>query len=537
MLDGFTDRLAYVCCFGFTSVCILDLFRGNYYFDVDYDCLDAPRAALGAVSTIMALINVMLVGYVFAPFFMCITTSAKILGNSLGLVYVTYWTYYYTYSYAECPRWVNDIQGSLLALPLTASYYYMFLRFFFGLIFSVHFWYVKIDVGGEKRPLHLQKRHRDYIYVKELLKKPEDQDESGKQTFKDKIKSLLYRNKPGFKYSRRILCTIFVCLLSLYQVNLQALLHGSEPLRYACHELFSDGGEAEEFLSSINRSEIFDEAALVTCLAYDTFRATANISAIIHAIYLIHMLAVYRRYMLKMYKGDRSFWPPELKSNIKLLVASLRFSGYQIAYILWGYMICQFLLWIAAFLLIYGFFLAIRDGRNSIVLFFVAEYWFTALVALIIYVMQLFTAKFVFLLDRGNGKAFGINNRRMFHVANYILFFFNVILGLFSCLLRIGKALIFGILFLGRTDKCLLMRGFESYDTDAAGTNRLTKANQSYRNIIGHLNKQRINTLLPSNTHRLLNLLMVAKWVFHTIQKETAVSGRLLCTYLAASSS
>ncbi len=54
--------------------------------------------------------------------------------------------------------------------------------------------------------------------------------------------------------------------------------------------------------------------------------------------------------------------------------------------------------------------------------------------------------------------------RRVYHVTNFFLFFFNIILGLFSCLKRILFSVVFGTLLISRLDRCLLMRGFETFD-------------------------------------------------------------------------
>ncbi|XP_071954206.1 stimulated by retinoic acid gene 6 protein-like [Antedon mediterranea] len=76
---------------------------------------------------------------------------------------------------------------------------------------------------------------------------------------------------------------------------------------------------------------------------------------------------------------------------------------------------------------------------------------------------QVFAIKYCCLQEKG--KVLGLDNRRWFHVATYTLFFFHVITGLVSCLLRIIKSLIFGAIFIGRIDRCVLMRGFELWDS------------------------------------------------------------------------
>jgi hypothetical protein len=46
-----------------------------------------------------------------------------------------------------------------------------------------------------------------------------------------------------------------------------------------------------------------------------------------------------------------------------------------------------------------------------------------------------------------------------------VLFFFNVLLGLFTCLKRILFSVFFGTILISRLDRLLLTRGFERFDT------------------------------------------------------------------------
>ncbi len=54
--------------------------------------------------------------------------------------------------------------------------------------------------------------------------------------------------------------------------------------------------------------------------------------------------------------------------------------------------------------------------------------------------------------------------RRVYHVVDFVLFFFNVLLGLVSCLKRIIFSVIFGTMLLSRLDRPLLMEGFVTFD-------------------------------------------------------------------------
>lgn len=55
--------------------------------------------------------------------------------------------------------------------------------------------------------------------------------------------------------------------------------------------------------------------------------------------------------------------------------------------------------------------------------------------------------------------------RRLLSNATYFLFFYTIILGLFSALFRLLESLFLGILFISRLDKSLLIRGYESWDS------------------------------------------------------------------------
>ena len=54
--------------------------------------------------------------------------------------------------------------------------------------------------------------------------------------------------------------------------------------------------------------------------------------------------------------------------------------------------------------------------------------------------------------------------RRLFSIMSYFFFFYNVIVGLFACVMRILKGMILGTVFLSRIDRTSLMQGFQTLD-------------------------------------------------------------------------
>lgn len=54
--------------------------------------------------------------------------------------------------------------------------------------------------------------------------------------------------------------------------------------------------------------------------------------------------------------------------------------------------------------------------------------------------------------------------RRAFHCFTYFFFFYNVVLGLGACLLRLVRSLVLGVMLLARIDRTIMPRGYEARD-------------------------------------------------------------------------
>ncbi|XP_077864451.1 stimulated by retinoic acid gene 6 protein-like [Saccoglossus kowalevskii] len=76
--------------------------------------------------------------------------------------------------------------------------------------------------------------------------------------------------------------------------------------------------------------------------------------------------------------------------------------------------------------------------------------------------LQLIFSHHVFLQDKG--MKLGIDNRRLFHIISFFMYYFNVILGIISCISRLLRGLAVGLVFLGRLDHPIIQRNFEMLD-------------------------------------------------------------------------
>lgn len=71
---------------------------------------------------------------------------------------------------------------------------------------------------------------------------------------------------------------------------------------------------------------------------------------------------------------------------------------------------------------------------------------------------------FVSLLSVSSPSSFRLL-RRAFHNFNYFFFFFNMILGVMNCLLRVIKSAAVGLMLVSRIERTIMPEGFETLDS------------------------------------------------------------------------
>ncbi|CAG5135055.1 unnamed protein product, partial [Candidula unifasciata] len=186
------------------------------------------------------------------------------------------------------------------------------------------------------------------------------------------------------------------------------------------------------------------------------------VSAAISFVTMLHMMASFRINLLAMYRRDYSHIPPpHTKSATSLCTGSIKYGGFQVAYIVWAFAITSFLLFIVCMTLA-GCIVLLMFGVSDWLVNLLSQLWPGIVSAICLSVGQGLLAKYVFLQDRG--QHLRLDNRRFYFVFVYFMFFYNIFLGLFSCLMRIIKAMAVGAVFLSRLDNSTLPRKFEFLD-------------------------------------------------------------------------
>lgn len=121
-----------------------------------------------------------------------------------------------------------------------------------------------------------------------------------------------------------------------------------------------------------------------------------------------------------------------------------------------------------ALIFTYGIILPIQKGKFLSWLSSVSIILLTIFTVIAIVVVQIVLVQIFFLQDKlspdDKQKPLALNNRKAFHSFIYFFFFYNVIMGLSNCILRLLVSGVVGTWLVSRIDRTIMQRGYESMD-------------------------------------------------------------------------
>ncbi|XP_038070291.1 stimulated by retinoic acid gene 6 protein-like [Patiria miniata] len=451
LVDSYTDRWSFAFAFGSMSTSMAEAIIGNQNILLgDYDYSQITPMLQGTVRFLVVIVNALIISVVFYPILLCLR-SKKILGNILGLIYCTAWFACYMMSVAfQCDLVEGD--GAVFAVIRefgsygsgTICFLALMIRFLIGLVKNIT---VLLDKRMDSSKIKDFTMTHFYHRVLFLLTPPTPKVKS--THLLERLFQRFIGTVPGFRFSRHNICTLVLSLVTTTQV---ALVWTAK-----LESLLFESGDP-------------DDKTLKIC-----FWITCVVSLVLTFVFTIDMQLRYRRHTLKLWRGDRSFCPEKKATFDNMMGSSLYYTGYHVAFTAWGFLVLQVLLWALVFLII-----TFKDK----VLHYIKLYWLTIIITGAFYYSQIFLSRIVFLqrapdreqsrIVRSSDIYLGLDNRRIFHVTIYITLFINFLVGLLSCFFRIFIAIVLETVFIGRLDRCTLMRGWESWD-------------QGFRSYVGFL--------------------------------------------------
>ncbi|XP_021360029.1 stimulated by retinoic acid gene 6 protein-like [Mizuhopecten yessoensis] len=461
---GRSNRVSYAAAFGSIAfLCAGVIFEGTYA--IDYT---GPLY----LKVFILLLSMVIYGIGYYPLFLSLSLDS-IPGYIVGIIYAWFLTGMNFARTFNCNNPAAMDIGILVirGLPEFLCQIYLCFSLPVRLILRIRRRNIVTskDVQDEARScysgLHVRK-----IFEKPKPPKPEPESLVGKVValIKSLPARLLYFNIPKFRYSGRVLSVFAVAFIILYKVTVEFIVaaislfqFGDILLGLILNEVGLEAQPMEDETISTTRE-------IVNLLFYILYALkgcvyTAVVCAfVLGCVLMLHSLCTYRMYLLESYKGNHEFLiPSEDSSNASKLVGFMRYAGYQVAYIGWGFFVQMIVLAVVS-IVIATVVVLFQFGLGGWFIEKLHAIWPVLLTTLVVNFAQLLMARCAF-LQKG-GEFMALNNRRLFFITVYFMFFYNIFLGLVSCLLRILKAILIGAFFLPRLDHSTLPRRFQWFD-------------------------------------------------------------------------
>uniref|UniRef100_A0A3Q3J290 STRA6-like n=1 Tax=Monopterus albus TaxID=43700 RepID=A0A3Q3J290_MONAL len=254
------------------------------------------------------------------------------------------------------------------------------------------------------------------------------------------FQSRVYEWDPYFKFPNRIIGTTIISLIGLYTMTLADYSLSSA--------VFDQADKWKDTLKQL----------VIAC--NETSWLTTTIFASLNSV-------AYTKHLKRLWKGQRNFLPERFhKPQSALSVASIaRYSGWQIAFTLW-YLIVHFVQFLFALLLVYALVLPVQHGK---VLQMLTNLGIILTIGLVVglVILQIVLVQIFFLQDKmspaDKRKPLAINNKA-FHCFNYFFFFYNVVMGVSNCIVRLLCSIVVGTWLVSRIDRTIMQRGYETMD-------------------------------------------------------------------------
>uniref|UniRef100_A0A4W4GL19 STRA6-like n=1 Tax=Electrophorus electricus TaxID=8005 RepID=A0A4W4GL19_ELEEL len=441
-IGSMSNRWSYGFAFGAITPSLLQLFSDTY----------VPLHVPVWAKVFVYLLGALEVGVAYMPFFVCLSTPNQAFGGVMGLLYTLAW-YTHTHTHTHTRTHVlGDYEKLLIQWPCFLCLSFLMGRFVCMVVKDIrnHF-----QIQSEEVKEEMLAQSHQFQYIQTLLRRPPEQLMK-KSWFRRKV----YDWDPYFKFPNRMIGTAVISLIGLYTMTL-----GDYGLSgYVFSKLVSLSESLEQLAQSCNVHLYLPHhlSSLYTSL----FSSTSLTSV----TYTFHVLACYRKHIRRLWAGDRTFLPEKFhKPTSAISVAAItRYSGWQIAFTLWGYLIMHFVQFTFAMLFVYLVVLPIQKGGflswfSNLAIILLTIFFVVALVVVQIVLVQIF-----FLQDKlspeDKQKPLALNNRKAFHSFNYFFFFYNVVMGLSNCILRLVNSCIVGTWLVSRIDRTIMQRGYERLD-------------------------------------------------------------------------
>nr|XP_057921532.1 STRA6-like isoform X2 [Doryrhamphus excisus] len=448
-IGSLSNRWSYGFAFGAVSYSVLLLFSEHYI----------PFTVPPWARAVVYLVGALEVGLVNFPFFACLSTPFRTTGALLGIIYTLCWLIITVWDTFTCPggKILGKYEKIIVQWPCILSLVFLLGRFVSRLVKDV-----RIQLQLEQEDPHELTEQHQVQHVKRLLRKA-----SSHRKPLSLFQSKVYEWDPFFKFPNRIIGTAIISLIGLYTMtladySLSNMAFGQvekwkNALKHSCNQTEALGAmipQMEEFI----------------IVARKTWLATTIFASLNSVAYTFHVLVCYRKHLKRLWRGEKGFLPEKFHNprSARSVASIARYSGWQIAFTLWGYLMVHFVHFLVVLLLVYVIVIPIQHGEALTMLSNLGLLILTISLVIAMVILQIVLVQIFFLQDKlsptDKHKPLALNNRKAFDCFNYFFFFYNVIMGISNCIVRLLISIVLGTWLVSRIDRTIMQRGYETMD-------------------------------------------------------------------------
>ncbi|KAI8770393.1 stimulated by retinoic acid gene 6 protein [Biomphalaria glabrata] len=434
-------RFSYSCAFGAMAFLVYLILK-EHKFAFEYN---GPVA----LKTLIAVLSMFIYGMVYFPVFASLALATA-FSYLIGSLYTWMFLVVDVYKLTECSFNVTGRVVLLVhALPRLLCLAYLSVSLPFRFIRACKKQNFILPTLGEAPYCETLETIKDSYqgkHVRRLLRKPDVENEAKgmvanlKLTLSNLADQFIYHRQSGFRFPSRLLSVMFASASVIYVVTVELLallLHLYQQIKtVVAVTLYTSTFVPTNFMPTTFTDKHYLATLIVGVVKWSMI-VSVSMACVTSFINILFMLSSFRTNLYALYRGDSSQIPPPSAQNAaSLCVGSIKYAGFQVAYIFWAYIISMCLYLVICFFLS-AIILSLLHGYSDWLLHVVSQIWPSVLSALAIMVLQMVLAKCIFL--QGDGRHLRLDN-------------------------RILKAMVIGVMFLARLDCSTLPRRFEFFD-------------------------------------------------------------------------
>ncbi|GCB71777.1 hypothetical protein scyTo_0008925 [Scyliorhinus torazame] len=282
------------------------------------------------------------------------------------------------------------------------------------------------------------------------------------------MRSYIYVPMKGFRIPTKLVVSLTVAIVSIYQFALLLVVYAVptlEKMRAGVQEQISYVLEGFGVNLSESRSEVLNIVKYYIWVVEVCYVSAVGVSCTFTLSMLMRSMVLHRENLQALRRGDTQKvfnQKRHIRPSHSAIVYWMSFTSYQAAFICLGLLIQQVVFFICFLLFAFLIVVPVLQGHKLLVFRVLENMWPFWLTLILVVLIQYLLARFLFL--QKDGKHLDITNRRSLYIFTYLLFTFNVLIGVIAGVWRVVFTALYNIVHFCRLDLSLINRGAEFLD-------------------------------------------------------------------------